>query len=174
MLGCPIDDGRPIAEHLEVVAPVARRRRRQRVEWSDVAAGMMLYGEGSHRSFELGLLRIAHDGWLTRTPGLDLMLLADCPAQPTQHDEPVPAWFVEHNASSDRASVHWRCYRTRTNVWGSLWRKSLRMLELLSGFSGKRIYLKLDVDTLLMPRSALRYVNALVAAIEAAKAAAKF
>ena len=163
MLGCPIDDGRPIAEHLEVAAPVARRRRRQqglrRVQWSDVAAGMMLYGEGPHRSFELGLLQIAQGGWLTRTPGLDLLLLADCPAQPTQHDEPVPAWLVEHNMSS----VHWRCYRTFANVWDSLWRKSLHLLELLSGFSSKRIYLKLDVDTVLMPESALRYINALVA-----------
>lgn len=132
--------------------------RHEAIGWSHVAAGMMLHWNWPFRSFETRILDFAHQSWIPRTAGLDLVLLADCSSKDTRPMR-VPARLT----ARAHASVQWHCYHPEGSVWQALWRKTAALLGVLAAVPHTRVYLKLDVDTLVMPASMLRFLNSLLA-----------
>ena len=126
------------------------------LQWSDVAFGMMV-GQAAKRpgNLEYNLLIAAHDSWMQMIgKQLSLVILADCRKQ---DDEVVPAWLA--NGATDGANLEWRCYRKQPKPGVTLWRKTWMLLRLLDAVAAKAWYLKIDEDTLLMPRSLLQYLR---------------
>ena len=171
---CALADGRPLAASLpERPSPSVRTHK---VEWSDVAAGIMLNNgvlregsaAGGRAGLERALLLRSRGTWMPQASGLDILLLASCPrGSPatssgdgeTYERAPSPSWFP---ADAALPTMHWRCFRGRERLGSSLWRKTGALLTVLHRtFPAKRLFLKIDSDTMLMPRALLAFLRAL-------------
>lgn len=105
------------------------------------------------------------------TPGIGLLLLSSCPtanddvtgAPSSSSSMEAPQWWTAA-ATDGESPPHalWRCYHGRERLGSSLWRKTGALLaSLLEAYPSRRFYLKLDVDTMLLPHALLRFLSAL-------------
>jgi hypothetical protein len=123
-------------------------------------------------ALERELLLRGRKTWMPQAPGLSLLFLASCHHGPHRSDPiadeqkalsdvpaPAPRWFP---ADESLPSLHWRCFRGRDKLGVSLWRKTGALLAALyRTFPSKRLFLKIDSDTLLLPRALLAFLRAL-------------
>ena len=149
---CARADGSPL-HHL----PAPRAVDTAKLSWNDVAIGMLLretHGSGLQHN----LLQQARSTWLPRMPNLALLVLADCPAKSPDAQEPppaAPAWM-----RTPEVALTWRCYSGEARPGKTLWKKTHALLvHLHDDFPLRQIYLKVDVDAVLLPRSLLQYLR---------------
>ena len=189
---CSTDDGRPLSEALlpgpsepgATTDPAGRRWLsapiKPPLEWSDVAVGMMVgLGHGafgasppdpakaprSRPQLEARLLQLGREGWMAHTPGLGLLLLADCKGVAATSSG--PQWLMRPVPGSGGAQLRWRCYTGPAAKLGvSLWRKTEALLRALwDEYSQRRYFLKLDADAFLLPGALLAFLRFLDAAL---------
>lgn len=166
---CGLATGQPLAAAMpESIGP--RLRGAHELLWADVAAGIMLTngvlraGRVAGRpALERELLMRARRTWMPQATGLELLLMASCsPASADDARVAPPEWF---ESRPSLPATTWHCFRGRDRLGVSLWRKTAALLAtLLRIFPAKRIYLKIDSDTMLMPHALLRFLQALHAA----------
>ena len=118
---------------------------RSRVEWGDIAIGMMVGRNGRISGhLEAKHLQSASETWVAMIgASLGLIILADCAAS---DQAGMPPWM--HIPPG--AAVVWQCYRGLSRPGLTLWRKTralLRELDQSSELGRRRFYLKVDVDT---------------------------
>ncbi len=131
-------------------------------------------GIGWRAKLERELLLRARRTWMPMAPGLDLLLMPSC--EQTSGTVPPPQWWERHEAAGGTGvrgaaaappapatpSVRWVCYSGADRLGVALWRKTAALLEALYGaYPSKSFYLKLDSDTLVLPRSLLRFLASL-------------
>ena len=178
---CSLATGQPLADALP--SRPAALVRSHSITWSDVAAGIMLNNGvlregravGGRASLERELLLRSRRTWMPHAPGLDILLLASCrsekPAGSSSRaandnaDQPAPnpRWFpAGDEAGVGLPRMHWRCFNGRDRLGVSLWRKTGALLTVLHRtFPSKRLFLKVDSDTMLLPHALLSFLRAL-------------
>ena len=158
---CGMADGRPLSESLPRFP--APNLRQQALEWRHVAIGIMLNKGvvdvdklGGRAHLERALLLRSRETWMPQAHDVDILLLGSCPrANPVSANDcravPAPAWFP---TSDHLPKVHWHCFHGREKLGASLWRKTGALLALMHRtFPAKRMFLKVDSDTMVMPRA---------------------
>ena len=200
LFSCSLDDGTPLSEALlpgpsgaGATTDSAGRRwlaapARPPLEWSDVAVGMMVglshgalgasppdpaKAPRSRPQLEARLLQLGREGWMAHTPGLGLLLLADCKGAAAASSgpqwllRPVPASSAGAGGGVGGAQLRWRCYTgPAAKVGVSLWRKTAALLRALwDEYSDRRYFLKLDADAFLLPGALLAFLGFLDGAL---------
>ena len=175
---CSIARGRPLGDDMPT-HPNPSNIRPHAITWEDVAAGIMLTAgvvnaarTGGRAALERELLLRSRRTWMPQAVGLDILLLSSHasklapPSAPngggSAADWPLPAppWFP---ADATLPTMHWRGFYGRDKLGVSLWRKTGSLLTaMLRNFpSRKRLFLKIDSDTLLLPPALLAFLSAL-------------
>ena len=200
LFSCSLDDGTPLSEALlpgpsgaGATTDSAGRRwlsapARPPLEWSDVAVGMMVglshgalgasppdpaKAPRNRPQLEARLLQLGREGWMAHTPGLGLLLLADCKGAAAASSgpqwllRPVPASSAGAGGGVGGAQLRWRCYTgPAAKVGVSLWRKTAALLRALwDEYSDRRYFLKLDADAFLLPGALLAFLGFLDGAL---------
>jgi hypothetical protein len=157
---CSLADGSPV--QLTQAQEPQQRSRHRRLGWANVAFGMMA-GRGVRKpgTLEFRLLESARGTWMaTIGEPIGFLLLGDCLEGTDDDGEMAPAWMMADARATSSASVLWRCYRHPVAKGSSLWRKTLALLRsLFEAFPGREIALKVDIDTLVLPRALMQYLR---------------
>jgi hypothetical protein len=134
------------------------------LRWSDVAIGMLVRGlptvqevtSPSSCATCLVGLNLALSTWIPHAAGVELLALGDCTIS-----SPPPPTIVGED-SKPPTHLHVECYGRPAMIGRTLWQKTAALRHgLTRRLPSKRIYLKVDTDTLLLPSSLLGFLNQL-------------
>lgn len=145
----------------------SRDREHTELTFADVAFGMVARVADNR-------LRAAAQTWMLSVPDAALLVLEDCPPGRTVDVQPRPSYLDE--AAAAGLHIAWQCDSAMTlaheqatsraaAILSTLWLKVLEMLRRLEQAHPTRSYfVKVDVDTLLMPHALLQFFNFLSSA----------
>lgn len=133
-----------------VTASEAQPQEANALSYRDIAIGSLL-GRTHANQHQHALLQEACSTWLPLMPNVGYVGLVDC--QSSGED-------VQQSTTCAQM-VHWRCYNGEARPGRTLWKKTYHLLRLLRHeiYPHRKVYLKVDVDALLLPRSLLAFLN---------------